>query len=297
WTRKSGTTPSGSTGPSEAESGTHYIFVESSSRNHPDVRFVLQSANFSSGSSDRALYFQCSMYGSSMGSLALEFASTAGWTQLWEKSGDKGAGWFPVAVTIPGEATALRFVGITGSSYRSDMALDSIVASEMAPTPPPPMPVDQALSCDFESDFCNWLFKNVGEEEWRRKSGNTPSSNTGPSSAYTGTYYVYTEASGGNKNKQFVLESPTFAISSSRKKISFWYHMKGSKMGDLKVMSSVYPGTGAAWNTIFADSGSQGDQWIHAEVEIPGDVNKLRIVGETGNGWSSDIAVDDITVV
>ena len=31
-----------------------------------------------------------------------------------------------------------------GSSYRSDMALDSIVASEMAPTPPPPMPVDQA---------------------------------------------------------------------------------------------------------------------------------------------------------
>ena len=68
-------------------------------------------------------------------------------------------------------------------------------------------------------------------------------------------------------------------------------------MGDLKVMSSVYPGTGAAWNTIFAESGSQGDQWIHAEVEIPGDVNKLRIVGETGNGWSSDIAVDDITVV
>ena len=31
-----------------------------------------------------------------------------------ECPGDKGAGWFPVAVTIPGQATALRFVGITG---------------------------------------------------------------------------------------------------------------------------------------------------------------------------------------
>lgn len=266
--------------------------MESSGHNHPDVQFVLQSANFSAGSSDRGLYFQCSMYGSSMGSLALEFAGSDGWTQLWEKSGDLGQNWFPVSVAIPGQATALRFVGLTGYSWKSDMALDSIVASEMAPTPPPPMPADQALSCDFESGFCNWVM-DVGDEDWTRRSGSTPSSNTGPSSAHGGTQYVYTEASGANKNKQFILESPSFAISSSMLKMSFFYHMKGSKMGDLKVMSS---GTAGAWNTLFTVSGSQGDQWLHAEVDIPGDVNKLRIVGVTGNGWSSDIAVDDITV-
>ena len=48
--------------PCQHDSGTHYVFVESSGHNHPDVQFVLQSANFSAGSSDRGLYFQCSSW-------------------------------------------------------------------------------------------------------------------------------------------------------------------------------------------------------------------------------------------
>ena len=77
-------------------------------------------------------------------------------------------------------------------------------------------------------------------------------------------------------------------------KLSFWYHMLGSKMGDLKVEGL---GSAGSWSSLFLVSGAQGDVWHNAEVAIPGDVHQLRIIGVTGNGWASDMAVDDITVV
>ena len=42
-----------------------------------------------------------------------------------------------------------------------------------------------------------------------------------------GTYYIYTEASGANKNSVFSLETPRFAVNPAMTtEVQFWYHMK-----------------------------------------------------------------------
>jgi ribosomal protein L18E len=65
-----------------------------------------------------------------MGTLRLE-ASTDGasWTSLWEQTGDKGNQWLNATVDLSAYQSAnvqFRFVGITGSSFRSDMAIDKL---------------------------------------------------------------------------------------------------------------------------------------------------------------------------
>ena len=42
-----------------------------------------------------------------------------------------------------------------------------------------------------------------------------------------GHYYIYTEASGSNKNKVFSLETPRFVVNPTMTTlVNFWYHMK-----------------------------------------------------------------------
>lgn len=65
-----------------------------------------------------------------MGSLALEARQKSGnWMPIWRRAGNQGKGWKAASVAIGHEVTALRFVGETGTSYRSDMALDAVSLS------------------------------------------------------------------------------------------------------------------------------------------------------------------------
>lgn len=293
WALKTGRTPSGGTGPSGAYEGQYYVYVEASSPNYPSKTFNLESPTFLAGASARAIYFAYSMIGNTMGSLELQYSTGTNWTELWKVSGDKGSSWLTAAVTVPPAAVALRFQGVTGSSYRSDIGLDSIVASEFGITTPPPLSPTEALTCTFETNLCNW--NNVdGAKDWTRDSSGTPSSGTGPSSAHQGSHYIYTEASGGNHNKDFILESGHFVVTTALK-LQFYYHMKGTSMGDLTVSCMS---TGASdWQPLFTVSGSQGDSWRQAEVVLPMDCESVQLKGHTGSGWSSDITVDDIKVV
>lgn len=293
WVRHTGSTRSGGTGPPGAHEGNYYAYVESSSPNYPDKIFIMESPTFLAGQ-PRALYFAYSMKGSTMGTLSLQYTDGAGsWTTIWEKSGDQGDGWFTDSAEVPGIAVQLRFKAVTGTSYKSDFALDTITASEVAPTSPPPMEAAAAGTCTFEHDFCNWL--DVGEEPWTRRSAGTPSSNTGPSAAIEGTYYIYTEASGSNKNKIFTLETPRFAVNPAKTTlVQFSYHMKGTSMGSLTLS---YMDSADAWHSIFSVTGSQGDDWLAGQAVLPLDAVALQLKGHTGNGWSSDMAVDDIKVV
>jgi len=49
-----------------------------------------------------------------------------------------------------------------------------------------------ALTCNFETDWGTWT--TSGNYYWTRQKGRTPSSSTGPASAYEGEYYTYVEA-------------------------------------------------------------------------------------------------------
>ena len=131
WTRDSNGTPSGSTGPSSGSAGSFYMFVEASSPNYPSKTAFLNGPCFDlSGASVANFTFDYHMYGSNMGSLALQAQTSAGsWTTLWSRSGNQNNAWKSASVDMSaylGQTVKVRFVGTTGNGFRSDMAIDKV---------------------------------------------------------------------------------------------------------------------------------------------------------------------------
>lgn len=159
----------------------------------------------------------------------------------------------------------------------------------------------------FESGLGLWEQNDVDlshvgntDFDWIRDSGGTPTSNTGPSNASDGTFYLYTEATGanvGNPTKRAVLNSPCLNLSSIPEipTLSFDYHMFGANIGNLAVR--VNDGTG--WKTIWLLNGAQGNQWNAAEISLidyVGQTIQIRMDSTTGVGAGGDVAIDNISV-
>ncbi|MBN2756239.1 MAG: S8 family serine peptidase [Bacteroidales bacterium] len=168
WTRDSGGTPSSSTGPSTATAGSYYMYIESSSPNYPSKTAALNGPCFDLSAEDAASFsFDYHMYGTSMGTLALQ-AKTAGgeWATIWSKSGNLGNTWFSQAIDLDsyiGETVQLRFLGTTGSSYTSDMAIDNVkLTTEGEVTPPVGTCTDVTLTITFDNypEETSWTLKD-----------------------------------------------------------------------------------------------------------------------------------------
>ncbi len=150
----------------------------------------------------------------------------------------------------------------------------------------------------FEDGLGNWC--NFGNDhfDWTRSWGSTPSANTGPQGADEGTYYLYTEAtSPNNPNRVAILGSPCLKPSGlSDFKMYFSYNMSGNNMGSMEVQ--VTTNNGQNWSTsIWSKSGDQGNNWIRDSIDLSsymGGTFALRIIGTTGNGFASDMAIDNI---
>ncbi|WP_299902671.1 endonuclease [uncultured Aquimarina sp.] len=150
----------------------------------------------------------------------------------------------------------------------------------------------------FENTIGQWRQAGSGDDfNWATRSGSTPSSGTGPSSASEGSYYLYMESSTPNySNKRAILYSPCFDITNeSEATFSFKYHMYGaSNMGSLSLEASL---NGTSWTTIWSLSGNQGNSWKTANVSLENYVGQrvqLRFNGVTGTTWQGDMAVDAI---
>ena len=48
-------------------------------------------------------------------------------------------------------------------------------------------------SASFETGLNGWSQSSTDDFDWSWRYGGTPSGNTGPSSAYDGSFYMYTE--------------------------------------------------------------------------------------------------------
>jgi len=138
-----------------------------------------------------------------------------------------------------------------------------------------------------------------GPFRWNVGSSTT-SSNTGASSARSGTKFFYTEASGSNTGDTADLITPEFYLSSSLNyEIEFYYHMYGSTMG--KLFIDIF--SGGIWhNNVDSIIGQQQTSgtaaWIAKTVNLSsysGGVY-IRFRGIRGTDFKSDICIDDITV-
>ncbi len=157
WTRKSGSTSSSSTGPSAAHGGSYYVYTESSSPNYPSKTALLEGPCFDlANTSEVELTFWYHMYGTSMGTLNVEVSEDCtSWTNVWSLSGNQGNSWYEATVDLTayvGKTITIRFHGVTGTSYRSDMAVDDITVD-----------VTAAISCTGDAECDDGLFCNGAE--------------------------------------------------------------------------------------------------------------------------------------
>ncbi len=153
----------------------------------------------------------------------------------------------------------------------------------------------------FTSGFGLWSNVTGDVFDWTRRSGSTPSSNTGPSGDHTtgSGYYVYTETSSPRvSGDTALLEGPCLDLSGAASAtFTFWYSMYGASMGTLEVEVTT---DCISWTNVFGLSGDQGTSWYQANLDLTPWVGsssvKVRFRGIRGSSWQGDIAVDDISV-
>lgn len=164
WTRRAGRTPSSGTGPSAAADGRYYMYIETSSPRRSGHRAMLASTPLAGNV--KTLKFAYHMYGRSMGTLEVTVTPQGGSpASVWKQTGNKGNKWHTATVDLSpfaGKNPVVTFVGIRGSSWAGDAAIDKIVVdvapsttaappvrtpaptpapTPAATTPPPPPPI------------------------------------------------------------------------------------------------------------------------------------------------------------
>lgn len=140
WQGETTTTVSSGTGPSSGSyNGNVFIYTESSSgaancETTGDVAYLDYDGTLPN--TDGELNFFYSMYGAAMGTLSVE-GYDGSWTELWSLSGDQGDNWTgTTTLALPATTTDLRFKGVRGTSFTSDMALDSVQLCGTYSAPP-----------------------------------------------------------------------------------------------------------------------------------------------------------------
>lgn len=154
----------------------------------------------------------------------------------------------------------------------------------------------------FESGIGNWTQDTSDDFNWTRNNNGTPSSNTGPSGANGGNWYLFTEASSNSNNTSNLL-SPCFDLTGATSaQFSFYYHMYGGDMGTLNVNLSTNSGLTFPvnlWSQTNQVQTSNGASWVLVNIDLTpyvGQTINLRFSGTTGNNYRSDMAIDDVTL-
>ncbi|CAE7688605.1 unnamed protein product [Symbiodinium sp. CCMP2592] len=259
WLRRSGTTASLGTGPDGAAEGESYVYTEASDNENKE--FILTSDLFDPSPEARHLHFYFHMYGEHTGSLQMETLRSSGWTQLWSRLGAQGTQWGLAQVMLPHDARAVRFVGTTGDSFRSDMALDGIAAGL------PNVEFDH-LTCDFRFDTCLW--QSTGASSWQLE---------GDASGQ------WLQASGNSSQaSEFILETAALFSATGEKvlSLSFEYQLNGSDAVALEVQHRISAGD---WQRLLLESGGRGAAWHTSVVTVPPSTLGLRFVANASTDF------------
>ena len=146
----------------------------------------------------------------------------------------------------------------------------------------------------FETSLGNWV--SSGYSGWRRDSDGTPSGSTGPSAAYSGSYYVYVETSSGGSNVSGITDYLTYPFPTANPysgSITFYYNQYGIEQGTLSV--ETLGSDGSTWTPQWSSSGDQGTSWKTATISFA-DAYDIRFKNVASGGYRGDVALDYITV-
>ncbi|XP_019616170.1 PREDICTED: deleted in malignant brain tumors 1 protein-like isoform X2 [Branchiostoma belcheri] len=144
------------------------------------------------------------------------------------------------------------------------------------------------IACDFDVNTCNFTSDSSADFLWRRRTGRTPSSETGPSFDHTSGngYYMYIEASSPRQRGDIArLWSPVFDAYGTHC-LQFAYHVYGDSIGALRVLVGN--------DLVFMRNTSQGNMWHDTKIDVTMNQDQIIFEGEVGIGWRGDVAIDDV---
>ncbi|MEM1321706.1 MAG: S8 family serine peptidase [Bacteroidota bacterium] len=162
---------------------------------------------------------------------------------------------------------------------------------------------DQCIgSCALAKGWTNAKNRQEDHIDWRVSKGPTPTYGTGPSTDQNTRseegQYLYLEGSGGCYGRQATLMSPCFDLSNvSNPVLSFWYHMYGADMGELRV--HLFEGQEWHSNIVLPIEGDQGNRWQKALIDLSSLAGKsvsIQFAGTTGTSYLTDIAIDNVAL-
>ncbi|MEL6654107.1 MAG: hypothetical protein AAFQ87_25205, partial [Bacteroidota bacterium] len=149
-----------------------------------------------------------------------------------------------------------------------------------------------------QASFYEWFVEDAS-------GANENSTGTGPFFDNTnfgtpGGIYMYTESSSGATGDEISLISPCLDLSATTApRLEFAYHMFGTAMGNLYVEVEA----GGPWVAIDSILGQQqtlgSDAWLTRSIDMSayaGQVIKIRFVGQRGTSFTSDMAIDDVSI-
>ncbi|CAH1243820.1 MDGA1 [Branchiostoma lanceolatum] len=130
WTRHSGGTPSGNTGPTvDHTTGTssgYYMYIETSGPQDGDAARLI-SPSYRPYTDGQCLLFWAHMYGGYVGTLTVSVKAGGTTTVIWSRSRNQGNQWFSVAVNIPTTGSyQVIFEGVKGELAHGDIAIDDV---------------------------------------------------------------------------------------------------------------------------------------------------------------------------
>ena len=145
----------------------------------------------------------------------------------------------------------------------------------------------------WDSILFGSISSNDGRDrgKWNRRTGTTPSSRTGPTSAYVGECYLYTETSSSGHEEVFKLTTSNF---SHLRDLSFSLSMYGRDIGLLQVItySNNVP------TVRYSIDGDQGQAWFDISLSLTGlGIEKIEFKYSDATGSRGDFAIDNINIV
>ncbi len=164
------TGPGAGDNPNGPSTGTgNYLMIESGSCTpNRTIRLISPAFDVSgfTGPARATLWYH--MWGATMGSLSLQVedpALSGSWTTLWSRSGDNGDVWAQtpnVDYTPTGAQIRYRVLGVTGTSFTSDMAIDDFCMAEGSCTPVTASGVVNP-SCGTNQFYVDVTISNMGD--------------------------------------------------------------------------------------------------------------------------------------
>ncbi|CAH1789267.1 unnamed protein product, partial [Owenia fusiformis] len=291
WVRQNETTPSGYTGPytdrTRGREEGHYVFIETTGDTPPSgerAGYLTPLFNVKDGST---LEFYYHMYGDTISTLNVYTQEGNSKQIIWTKSGDQNWHWYRAQVNnLPGGSYQFLFEAVKGSSFTGDIAIDdvSLIKPEIE------------FECSFDTDLCEMTQSQIDEFDWTRQSGGTQSGGTGPQTDHSGTgSYIYAEASPPVEAGDIAeIQTPLLTRTGiSRRKLEFYYHMRGSDMGTINVYTETETARVLRWTR----TGDNGDRWSLASVDLPTGTYSLVFEYIRGLDWRGDLALDDMKVI